>query len=998
MSKYLLHIFSIAIIATLLLGCGGGSSDILTENDNDLYNSVTVTVSGTVIDGTTNSTRTSEVRYSLNNDLSGILVYMEGRRELCATTDINGKFIISKVPVGTRSFIAEKKEMGVIAYRQRLASINIKNSKDTVELSTPITIVSAPYSNNYVVKDPVSGKPIAFAKAIIWDTEYVSDSNGNLSITNFPATTDASVTITANGYRPFTTKISFDENIKATSDINMTKTSGNNLFPVVSIKYENTSAIYENQGRLTLEPNTYISLEADGYDPDDLKSALTWNWSATDGKFNGNTSSKTIMYMAPTNCDKVIITLRGKDQQKSSSSAAIEFYVNNQKSQDENQPPYPITNISPANNAKDVLTSQSLVFKWYCLGDPNPDDTVTYNVYLKSKDSDFASIGKTTNQQLTYSSNINENTEYSWYVTATDNSGLTTKGETWKFTTENLEGITFITPTKVTEPLKLQFAKSVDVNKTDFSNLDTFSPVMNATCKWSNNNKTAELLPASGAWYTGSYNVIMIHPERIVFSDGKKNATNIIKSFELPSEIPIPEGYRSCAFPMNLKANEYSGIVIPSLKKGKNSYALIMNYCEDIYNGRLDAASGNLDNVIKDTTYQYRQQEIELQNRQVPDIVLHGKTMSARAALKSHELYEQRKFIVNTGESDQNITTLLVAFNDKALIYADINIQATKENEIRINNLLEKFSEANGIHETNEQYFGKAPQYGPDGEDRLAIVLYEPTCDTSTCGYFTAIDFYNQDLKDPALCLSNACKAVYLNFAMDDTNIKATLAHEFQHLIYFYHKGMAKFEDNNYRLSKEDIWLNEGMAKIAEEINGFDINNNHNTASWILGSQKEISKLSLTNWDGNTYGIAYLFMRYLTQPGRYKATDKEVTRAIIASGRQESTKDIEKITNEPFKNTLAKWALSLYINNWNSTDPKAYGIYGINLKGCYCGYQFYGFPIYNISVGQTIGPFSMPKNGFACVRAPSAGDTSLTAIAFASEQPTSVYFFDERDY
>ena len=998
MSKYLLHIFSIAIIATLLLGCGGGSSDILTENDNDLYNSVTVTVSGTVIDGTTNSTRTSEVRYSLNNDLSGILVYMEGRRELCATTDINGKFIISKVPVGTRSFIAEKKEMGVIAYRQRLASINIKNSKDTVELSTPITIVSAPYSNNYVVKDPVSGKPIAFAKAIIWDTEYVSDSNGNLSITNFPATTDASVTITASGYRPFTTKISFDENIKATSDINMTKTSGNNLFPVVSIKYENTSAIYENQGRLTLEPNTYISLEADGYDPDDLKSALTWNWSATDGKFNGNTSSKTIMYMAPTNCDKVIITLRGKDQQKSSSSAAIEFYVNNQKAQDENQPPYPITNISPANNAKDVLTSQSLVFKWYCLGDPNPDDTVTYNVYLKSKDSDFASIGKTTNQQLTYSSNINENTEYSWYVTATDNSGLTTKGETWKFTTENLEGITFITPTKVTEPLKLQFAKSVDVNKTDFSNLDTFAPPMDVTCKWSDNNKTVEMLPVSKEWYPGSYIAMMIHEGRIVFSDGKKNTTELVKRFELPSDIPVPAGYRSYAFPMEFKANEASGCLIPLLPKGKNAYALIMNDSQEIKNGKIIGASTAIDNVKNDPTYQFRKQEIELQNRHLPDIVRNGKSSSTRASLKPHNLYEQKNFFVDTGNGYTNLTTLLVAYNDKALIYADVNIQATSANEARINALLEQYSQTNGILATNEQYFGEAPQCGPDGEDRLAIVLYNSTPSNPTCGYFTAIDFYNQDLKDPALCLSNACKAVYLNFAMDDTNIKATLAHEFQHLIYFYHKGMAKFEDNNYRLSQEDIWLNEGMAKMAEEINGFDINNNDNTASWVKGSQREIDKLSLTHWDGNTYGIAYLFMRYLTQPGRYKGTIKEVTRAIIASGRQEATKDIEKITNEPFKNTLTKWALSLYLNDWKSTDPQAYGINGLDLKGYYSGYQLTGFPIYNVDVGVVVGPFRMPKNGFACVRAPSAGDVSFTAIAFTSEQPTTVYFFDERDY
>ncbi len=1001
MSKRMLSFFSVLIFTVMLLGCGGGSSEVISSLDNDLYNSKTVTVSGNVIDGTNESTRTAEARYSLNNDLAGIQVHIEGRKELCATTDSNGKFVINKVPVGIRSFIAEKKEMGAIAYRQRLASINIKESKDTFELTTPISIVSSPYSNAFVVKDPMSGKPVPFAKAVIWDTEYTADNQGKLSITNFPAINNISAKITASNYKPYTAQISFGENIKVISEINMTKTSSSNVYPVVSIKYGDTSAIRQDQGKLMLEPDTYINLEAIGYDPDDLNTSLTWNWSATSGKFNGNVSNSSIMYMVPNNIsNKVTITLTGKDKQRLSSHASLEFYVNNKKSQDENKAPYPVTNISPENNAQNVPTAQSILFKWYCLGDPDPDDTVTYQVYLKTNDSDFVSIGKTENQQLTYLSTISANTKYSWYVTATDQSGLATKSETWSFVTEKIDEITITTPNAVTEPLKLQFAKAVDVAQTDLTSIETFIPPMAVEVKWSNDNKTVECMPANGSWYPGSYNAVNIDENKITFTDGKKNATSILKRFELPSEIPVPEGYRSYAFPMKLKANEQGACIIPFLSKNKNAYALILNDNKEITKGYISGASAELNKIVNDPTYQYRVQEFALQNRQAPDLVLYGKNSSARASLKQHKLDEIRDFFVDTGTSQypQIVRTALADFNDKVLIYADINIIPSAENAKRIKSLLNQFSDSNGILETNEQYFGKAPQCGPDGEDRLAIVLYEPPQYVLVNGYFTGIDFYYNDPQDPALLSSNACKAVYLNFNRDNTQLKATLAHEFQHMIYFYHKGIKSYEENNYRNNPQDTWLNEGMSKIAEEINGFDINNNSNTASWIRGSQENINKLSLTNWDGQTYGIAYLFMRYLTQPGRYKSTIKEVTNAIIASGRQESTRDIERITNEPFKTTLAKWALSLYINDYKSTNPQAYGIHNLNMNGYYSGNQLIGFPIYDLSTAKKTGPIRMPENGFVCVKAPSAGDVSFTAITFTSEQPTTVYFFDERDY
>ncbi|MCE5256178.1 MAG: hypothetical protein LLF89_04945, partial [Spirochaetaceae bacterium] len=83
--------------------------------------------------------------------------------------------------------------------------------------------------------------------------------------------------------------------------------------------------------------------------------------------------------------------------------------------------------------------------------------------------------------------------------------------------------------------------------------------------------------------------------------------------------------------------------------------------------------------------------------------------------------------------------------------------------------------------------------------------------------------------------------------------IKGTLAHEFQHMIYF---------DQHYNLGTTSsyTWLNEALSQAAEYYNGYT--DNH--LAWIesfLGN--DWPGLSLTYWTSSNYGYGAIFIRYL---------------------------------------------------------------------------------------------------------------------------------------
>ncbi len=96
-----------------------------------------------------------------------------------------------------------------------------------------------------------------------------------------------------------------------------------------------------------------------------------------------------------------------------------------------NQPPYTPYNPVPSDNAQQVNHSTTLLWSG---GDPDPDDTVTYDVYFgNTTPPPYVTSTAAESYQITQ---LEENTTYYWKIMAEDNHGKTTYGPEWSFTTK----------------------------------------------------------------------------------------------------------------------------------------------------------------------------------------------------------------------------------------------------------------------------------------------------------------------------------------------------------------------------------------------------------------------------------------------------------------------------------------------------------------------------------------------------------------------------------
>ena len=308
----------------LLIGCGGGAVDNIPIKNNPQSN---VTLSGYVVEGTQNSVRTSsELRYSLGNNLSGINVFLENNNTLRGITDNSGKFIIENVPEGYHSIIAEKKEAGAIIYRQRLRNINIKGIDNYYELPEPISILPSPYLLTLLITN-TKNQPIKNAKIFLWGRDYFSDSDGLVSLTDFPNLSDEEATISASGYKTTKIKLSFGETLNSKIFVKLSQTSDNNSAPIVEIKYDSNSSIIKENNKLYISANKQLLLTSLGNDPDGNSNKISWNWSADKGSFSGLTTAKEVTYSSPSISGEVTITLIGKDEKGLEGKAELKLVV-----------------------------------------------------------------------------------------------------------------------------------------------------------------------------------------------------------------------------------------------------------------------------------------------------------------------------------------------------------------------------------------------------------------------------------------------------------------------------------------------------------------------------------------------------------------------------------------------------------------------------------------------------------------------------------------------
>jgi immune inhibitor A len=140
--------------------------------------------------------------------------------------------------------------------------------------------------------------------------------------------------------------------------------------------------------------------------------------------------------------------------------------------------------------------------------------------------------------------------------------------------------------------------------------------------------------------------------------------------------------------------------------------------------------------------------------------------------------------------------------------------------------------------------------YDADDDPHINIVNFDPDVGaTVVAGYYSSGDEYPKTVNTH----SNEGEFFYMNsllFNPSGATYQSILAHEFYHMIQF-------ANDAN-----EETWVNEGMADVAIEVNGFGSLTSSHTSDYANTPEDQ-----LTNWDGELYdyGNAYSFFSYFLE-------------------------------------------------------------------------------------------------------------------------------------
>ncbi|MDD3146482.1 MAG: hypothetical protein PHD82_04190, partial [Candidatus Riflebacteria bacterium] len=300
-----------------------------------------------------------------------------------------------------------------------------------------------------------------------------------------------------------------------------------------------------------------------------------------------------------------------------------------------------------------------------------------------------------------------------------------------------------------------------------------------------------------------------------------------------------------------------------------------------------------------------------------------------------------------------------------------------------------KRAESGKIHDTNRRIFGN----DPEGLFLADNVNYDVTASATyilvsrkifTAGYFYSGDLYIQDH-------SNWKKIFFLQLPADLTTynaykrainmLAATAAHEFQHMIHYWHKRSLTSQQYD-----ANGWLDEAMSGYAEHINGFSVadRNNQSKATQVNNYFAAVNSTPINQWFGNSadYGKVYLFGTWLAQ--NFGLNDSV---SGLLDGSYYADEAIRNFTGKSVDEVYARFLLAIAVNNYQ--DGGLYGIRALDLAN---EYSFdYGLanveltgpalnPI-NISLANEVGEavISTYAAAFIKIREGNGENVSITA-------------------
>ncbi len=286
-------------------------------------------------------------------------------------------------------------------------------------------------------------------------------------------------------------------------------------------------------------------------------------------------------------------------------------------------------------------------------------------------------------------------------------------------------------------------------------------------------------------------------------------------------------------------------------------------------------------------------------------------TWATPAAPPPHRVGDTAKFWVSNEDTNKTFQVTARLAYLRPHVYFWIQ-EGVKYNQSALRRLVDTFEDK--IYPTDRAFFGSEWTPGIDGDPHLYI-LYARGVGSWVAGYFSSAD----EIPPFAHEYSNAHEMFVLN--ADNVNLSddftyGVLAHEFQHMIHWYH-------DRN-----ETTWLNEGASELASLLNHYDVGG----MDWAYARNADVQ---LNAWGdpqqedtGPHYGASFLFLAYFL--GRY---GEQATRTLIArpeNGLESVDLTLKEIgAGETADDLFADWAVA----NWLQDTTVGDGRYGYKTPG-----------------------------------------------------------------
>jgi immune inhibitor A len=254
---------------------------------------------------------------------------------------------------------------------------------------------------------------------------------------------------------------------------------------------------------------------------------------------------------------------------------------------------------------------------------------------------------------------------------------------------------------------------------------------------------------------------------------------------------------------------------------------------------------------------------------------------------------------------DQQITAKLVYITPHVYDYvedgAQVDLGALRSSADRFET---------SLYVADRRFFGSEWTPGVDGDPHITI-LNAPDLPGDLNGYFSPMDEYVTAVYP----WSNEREMIsmhigYENFAPNTDEYDQTLAHEFERMI-------------EWHLRPADpAWMREGMALLAQHINGFDVSDTDTAFFAKPGVQ-------LDTWDAKEadpaqYGAAFLFLDYLAEHyGGYGILND------LMSDPAQAPLNINDVlaqngAKDRFDDVFAKWIMANALNDVPQSDSSPY--------------------------------------------------------------------------